>query len=79
MKKFIIIQILSILFLTKVLGATANCINGKCEFINSVYYSEAKTYCLQTLSFEEVETHFTYFKILRNGQICDVLDTKDID
>ena len=70
-----ILQVDSILYGDEILEVCF----GDSVCINGVYYSEAKTYCLQTLSFEEVETHFTYFKILRNGQICDVLDTKDID
>ena len=55
MNEFFIFIILNILFFSKVIAATANCVNGECEFINSYHYKFAKTYCAQNLSFEEVK------------------------
>jgi hypothetical protein len=54
------------LFFSKVIAATANCVNGECEFINSHHYKFAKTYCAQNLSFEEVKGELSYFAILKN-------------
>ena len=57
---------------SKVIAATANCVNGECEFINSYHYEFAKTYCSQNLSFENVTTELSYFTILKTGQKCEV-------
>ena len=72
MNKFFILIILNILFFSKVIAATANCVNGECEFINSYHYKFAKTYCSQNLSFENVTTEHSYFTILKTGQKCEV-------
>ena len=73
MNKFFILIILNILFFSKVIAATANCVNGECEFINSYQYKFAKTYCSQNLSFEKVEAELSYFTILKTGQKWQVL------
>ena len=71
------IILLSIIFLTitKVNATTANCSGGECEFNYSHHYSYVKTNCFQNLSFEEVETSFMFFTILKNGQKCKVLES----
>ena len=71
------IALLGIIFLTitKVNAATANCSGGECEFDFSHHYKYAKTNCLQSLSFEEVETSFMFFMILKTGQECEVLES----
>ena len=71
------ITLLSIIFLiiTKVNAATANCSGGECEFDYSHHYKYAKTNCFQNLRFEEVETAFMYFTILKTGQECKVLES----
>ena len=74
MNKFFILIILNILFFSKVIAATANCVSGECEFINSYHYKFAKTYCSQNLSFEEVETELSYFTILKTSQKCEVFE-----
>ena len=74
MNRFFIFIILNILFFSKAIAATANCVNSECEFINSYHYKYTKTYCSQNLSFEEVETEFTYFTILKTGQKCEVFE-----
>jgi len=70
------IILLSIIFLTitKVNATTANCSGGECEFNYSHHYSYVKTNCFQNLSFEEVETELSYFKILKTGQKCEVFE-----
>ena len=47
MNKFFISINLNILFFSEVIAATANCVNGECEFINSYHYKYTKTYCSQ--------------------------------
>ena len=63
MNKFLTVLTICILFFTHIIGATANCSGGECEFTNSNHYKYAKTYCVQTLNFEEVETDFLHFTI----------------
>ena len=77
MNKFFILIILNILFFSKGIAATANCAGGECEFINSYHYKYAKTYCSQNLSFEEVETDFSYFTILKTGEKCEEFEITD--
>ena len=48
---------------THIIGATANCSGVECEFTNINHYIYAKTYCVQTLNFEEVETNFLHLTI----------------
>ena len=74
MNKFFILIILNILFFSKVIAATVNCVNGECEFINSHHYKFAKTYCAQNLSFEKVKAELSYFTILKTSQKCDVFE-----
>ena len=74
MNKFFILIILNILFFSKVIAATANCDNGECEFFNSNHYKSAKTYCLQNLNFEDVQTEFLYFTILKTSEKCAVFE-----
>jgi len=73
MKKFLTILVFNIFLLTKTIAATANCSNGKCEFINSNHYKKASTYCAQTLNYEEVETNFLNFTIIETGESCVIL------
>tara|TARA_B100001540_G_C15788515_1_gene634349 strand:- start:1784 stop:2023 length:240 start_codon:yes stop_codon:yes gene_type:complete len=77
MKKIIILQLLSILLLNNAIGAIANCNGGKCEFSFSNHYKSAQTNCYQTLNYEEVETNYLYFIILKNNERCDVFETID--
>jgi len=63
MNKFLAVLTICILFFTHIVGATGNCSGGECEFTNSNHYKYAKTYCVQTLNFEEVETDFLHFTI----------------
>ena len=63
MNKFLAVLTIWILFFTHIIGATANCSDVECEFTNSNHYKYAKTYCVQTLNFEEVETDFLHFTI----------------
>ena len=76
MNKFFISIILNILVINNAFAATVNCTNGKCEFINSIHYKVATTYCMQTLSFEEVETDFTSFTIIKTGELCQIIDSE---
>ena len=63
MNKFLTVLTICMLFFTHIIGATANYSGGKCKFTNSNHYKYAKTYCVQTLNFEEVETDFLHFTI----------------
>ncbi len=63
MNKFLNVLTIWILFFIHIIGATANCSGGECEFTNSNHYKYTKTYFIQTLSFEEVETDFLHFTI----------------
>ena len=54
MIKFSTLLILSFLISSNAMGTTANCTGGECQFNNSYHYTYAKTYCTETLSFEEV-------------------------
>tara|TARA_B100000902_G_C26783345_1_gene656137 strand:- start:398 stop:583 length:186 start_codon:yes stop_codon:yes gene_type:complete len=58
------------------MSATVNCSGGECQFDNSTHYKKAKTYCTENLNFEEVETNFLYFTILRTGKRCDVFESE---
>ena len=78
MKKLLFVLILYPLFLTKVFGANASCSGGKCKFTNSIHYDTATTYCMQTLSYEEVETDFQNFTILNTGEVCEVLESNQV-
>jgi uncharacterized protein YpuA (DUF1002 family) len=75
MDKFIILLIIKILFFTNAICATVNCNNGKCEFINSIHYTYAKTHCQQTLNYEDVETDFLHFTISKTKEKCNVFET----
>ena len=77
MKKFIFLLILNILFFTKVLSATVNCFNGQCEFINSIHYKKATTYCRQTMSYKEVETDLLYFTVIETGERCVIVTSEN--
>lgn len=72
MNKFLTITIIYASFWTSATGATVNCSDGKCNFTDSYHYKDATTHCQQTLNYEEVETNFLYFTILKNGQQCDI-------
>ena len=75
MIKFSTLLILSFLISSNAMGTTANCTGGECQFNNSYHYTYAKTYCTETLSFEEVETNFLYFTILKTGKTCNVFES----
>ena len=77
MKNFLTLLSLIVLIFTNVNGATANCSNGECEFNYSPHYKYAKTYCLQTLSFEPVETELLSFTILKTNQECKVIESSE--
>ena len=76
MKKIFTLLSLSMLIFSNAKGATVNCSNGECKFNYSHNYDYATTNCLQTLSFEEVETEFLYFTILKTGQECKVTESR---
>tara|TARA_B100000795_G_scaffold107608_1_gene79455 strand:+ start:315 stop:494 length:180 start_codon:yes stop_codon:yes gene_type:complete len=56
------------------MAANVNCSGGECEFNNNNHYKQAKTYCSQVLTYEDVETELLYFKILRTAQKCEVFE-----
>ena len=72
MRFFIVLATFSILLFTNANSANANCSGGDCDFNFSNHYKYAKTHCMQTLSYENVETNFSYFTILKTGQKCEV-------
>ena len=61
MNKFLIFLTINLLCLSKVIGATANCSGGECNFDNSFHYKSAKIYCTQTLIYEKFGTDFFIF------------------
>jgi len=75
MKKIILFLIINLTIITTSYAATANCINGECEFRFSHHYKSGKTYCKATLVNEEVQTEYLYFTITKNGTRCEVYDT----
>ena len=77
MKKFLTLVSLSMFIFTTTNGAIANCSNGECEFNYSNHYKYAKTHCLQNLSFEEVDTEYLSFTILKTGQQCKVTESSE--
>ncbi len=77
MKAFLIAIFLSIIVSINAISATANCLSGKCEFINSYHYNTVTTYCLQTLTYENVETDYSFFTILETGEQCQVVEVKN--
>ena len=66
---------MSIFISNNLIAATVNCNAGECEFYNSNHYKYAKTHCMQTLSYENVETYFSYFTIIKTGQKCEVTES----
>ena len=77
MKTYLAIIFMNIIFLNNANSAEANCINGKCEIINSIHYKLVTTYCLQTLNYEKVDTDFSFFKILSTGERCQVITSEN--
>jgi len=75
MRFFIVLVTFGILLFTNANGANANCSGGDCEFNFSNHYKYAKTHCMQTLNYENVETNFSSFTIIKNGQKCEVTET----
>ena len=73
MKTYLAIIFMNIIFLNNANSAEANCINGKCEIINSIHYKLVTTYCLQTLNYEKVDTYYSFFTILNTGEKCQVI------
>jgi hypothetical protein len=76
MSKFLTLIFLSFLLFSNTMAAKVNCSGGECQFNNSYHYTYAKTYCTETLNFEEVETDFLYFTILKNSKRCDVFESR---
>ncbi len=77
MRVFFINIFLSIIIWNNAISASVNCLNGKCEFINSFHYKIATTYCLQTLTYEDVETDYFFFTILKTGEQCQVIESEN--
>ena len=77
MKTSLAIIIINIMFLNNTFSAEANCINGKCEIINSTHYKSVTTYCLQTLNYEKVDTNYSFFTILNTGEKCQVIESEN--
>ena len=73
MKTYLAIIFINILLLNNTFSAEANCINGKCEIINSIHYKSVTTYCLQTLNYEKVDTNYSFFTILNTDEKCQVI------
>ena len=73
----LIIIILNLFVFNKVIAATVNCSGGECEFNNSYHYKYAKTYCPQTLIYEDVKTDYTNFIVTKNGKKCEVFETSN--
>ena len=76
MKIFFITIVLNIMVWNSAIAATVNCNNGNCQFINSIHYKIATTYCLQTLSYEEVRTDYFSFTILETGEQCQIIESE---
>ena len=76
MKIFFITVVLNIMVWNSAIAATVNCNNGNCQFINSIHYKIATTYCLQTLSYEEVRTDYFSFTILETGEQCQIIESE---
>jgi len=74
MKKILTLFFFSLSFCNNANAAIANCSGGKCEFMYSVHYEKASTYCMQILSYEEVETELLYFTISKTGDRCTIID-----
>ena len=77
MKTSLAIIIINIMFLNNTFSAEANCINGKCEIINSTHYKSVTTYCLQTLNYEKVDTNYSFFTILNTDEQCQVIESEN--
>ena len=77
MKTSLAIIIINIMFLNNTFSAEANCINGKCEIINSTHYKSVTTYCLQTLNYENVDTNYSFFTILNTDEQCQVIESEN--
>ena len=76
MKNFLTLIGLNMFIFSVANGAIANCSNGQCEFSFSHHYTSAKTHCLETLSFEQVDTQLLSFTILKTGQECKVTESR---
>ncbi len=79
MKKIIILQFLSIFIFTNLLAAVANCNGGNCKFDFSNHYKSAQTNCFQIINYEEVETNYLYFTIVKTNEKCEVFNTVNSD
>ena len=75
-KKFLTLLTLCVVTFTNAKSVNANCSNGECEFYYSNHYKYAKTYCLQTLIYEDVETNYLNFTILKTGEECKVTESR---
>ena len=76
-KKFLTLLTLCVVTFTNAKSVNANCSNGECEFYYSNHYKYAKTYCLQTLIYEDVETNYLNFTISKTDEKCDVFETRN--
>ena len=77
MKTYLAIIFINIMLLNNTFSGEANCINGKCEIINSTHYKSVTTYCLQTLSYEKVDTNYLFFTVLNTGEKCQVIESEN--
>ena len=77
MIKSINILIINLFIFNSLMAATVNCSGGECEFNNSNHYNQAKTYCPQVLTYEDVETDYTSFIITKTGERCEVFETSN--
>ena len=77
MKIYLAIIFINIIMLNNTFSAEANCINGKCEIINSTHYKSVITYCLQTLNYEKVDTNYLFFTVLNTGEKCQVIESEN--
>ena len=77
MKIYLAIIFINIMLLNNTFSAEANCINGKCDIINSTHYKSVTTYCLQTLSYEKVDTNYLFFTVLNTGEKCQVIESEN--
>ena len=77
MKKILAIIGFTVLIINIANAAIANCSNGECEFNFSNHYKYGKTHCLQTISYEPVETDILSFVILKTGQKCEITESSE--
>tara|TARA_B100000780_G_C20987577_1_gene394851 strand:+ start:237 stop:470 length:234 start_codon:yes stop_codon:yes gene_type:complete len=77
MIKSIGILIINLFIFNNLMAATANCSGGECKFNNSNHYKQAKTYCPQVLTYEDVKTDYTNFIITNTGEKCEIYEASN--